>query len=141
MTRYDLDYDFDYGYEYRRPLPRGTWNRDRYGLEDRAWRGRRRGWGWPGYAAEYPPAYRGLGLGYATEYRPRGYGREFGKSRWETDYGDPFRDRERGTPIRMMRGEWDAYDTDFYRGAREPLHDWREAYGREYRFQPRRRRY
>jgi hypothetical protein len=43
--------------------------------------------------------------GYDPDYRR--------KSRWETDQGDPFRDRERGTPIRMIHGQWSRYDQEF----------------------------
>jgi hypothetical protein len=42
----------------------------------------------------------------------RDYGREY-KSDWQTDHGDPFGDRQRQTPIRMIRGE------PRYRGERE----------------------
>lgn len=141
MTRYDVDYDFDYGYEYRGPSPRSGRGRRPRGTQDRGWKGHRRSWDWPGYAAEYPPAYRGYGLGYAGEYRPTGYDGDFRKSRWETDYGDPFRDRERGTPIRMMRGGWGTYGGDFYRPGRERLADRRGRYGRDYRFRSRNRRF
>ncbi|HEX6070731.1 MAG TPA: hypothetical protein VFZ18_12935 [Longimicrobiaceae bacterium] len=50
------------------------------------------------------------------------YDRGF-KSRWQTDYGDPFGDRAARTPMRMIRGEfrghedrgfgWGSYDRDY----------------------------
>lgn len=111
---------------YGRDYDRGTWGGSNYGS--------------PAYNAGgggYGPAYGGRG-GYRSGYRNGGYGydRNFSrgagggydrnyKSQWQTDYGDPFGDRSRGTPIRMMRGEfenenrdrngWRGYDRGDYR--------------------------
>lgn len=107
--------------------------RERYGY------GREFGAGRPYYRAGgfgYGREYMGYGLGYAAygpEYGTAGYGREFEKSRWQTDYGDPFRDRERGTPIRMIRGEYGEYGEEF--GARERGPEY------EVEYRPRWRRY
>ncbi|HEX7120261.1 MAG TPA: hypothetical protein VF212_15810 [Longimicrobiales bacterium] len=146
------------------PAPRR--GRARPGVGRRPWRMRRRE---PGYGAEFAgrermgygreyrgrerPSYRmgdlgygreymGYGLGYGAygaEYGAAGYGREFEKSRWETDYGDPFRDRERGTPMRMIRGEYGEYGEEFM-GRRRGRRFGREA-GAEYEaeYRPRRR--
>jgi hypothetical protein len=88
----------------------------------------------PGYYRTEPPGY-GIEYGYegdvyGGEFAASRYEAEFGpyrggrdryeayprrKSRWETDFGDPFHDRERGTPIRMIRGEWSRYDEEYER--------------------------
>lgn len=47
--------------------------------------------------------YGAAGVGYDRNY----------KSRWETDYGDPFNDRGSNTPIRMIRGEYRGYDRNY----------------------------
>ncbi|MFW6078527.1 MAG: hypothetical protein ACODAE_02835, partial [Gemmatimonadota bacterium] len=79
-----------------------------------------------------------------------GYGREYGKTDWETDYGDPFRDRERGTPIRMVEGGWGDYGREYYGRERGPRprrrrrrrHGRRHGYGYGYEYRPwRERRY
>lgn len=59
----------------------------------------------------------GSGPGYDEEYRGPGYDRNYG-SRWQTDYGDPFGDRIRQTPIRVIRGEPRRYDRGFLGGRR-----------------------
>ncbi|HEX2094406.1 MAG TPA: hypothetical protein VHG28_18525 [Longimicrobiaceae bacterium] len=65
------------------------------------------------YGADYPTGY-GAGM-------HRGYDRDLGgRDRWETDNGDPFGDRQSGTPIRVIRGGFrrgqghgnPAYDRD-----------------------------
>lgn len=107
--------EYDYGRPYRRTAARS--GRPQAGY--RAWRGGDAGW--REYDAEY-----GRDFESSRRSREEGYGETYGrKSRWETDYGDPFGDRERGTRIRVMRGGWDEYGRDFVR------------YGAEYR--PRRR--
>jgi hypothetical protein len=86
-----------------------------------------------GYAGEFGRGRFLRDAGYDDEFRTvgLGYGEEY-KSRWQTEQGDPFGDRDRHTPIRMMRGEWGEYDDDYGRS-------WRErGYGREFR--PRRDR-
>jgi hypothetical protein len=136
MARYDLGYGMGYGREYRRsrrvfePDYEST-GRERlgYGREMQWQRGRRLGYGREyfgeerepmrygragmGYGMEYGRSY---GVGYGQVYRTRGYGGEYEKSRWQTDYGDPFRDRERGTPIRVMRGEFGQYGGEYMGG-------------------------
>lgn len=54
----------------------------------------------------YDRTYRGGTYGYG-----RGYDDNY-KSRWQTDYGDPYGDRTSHTPFRMTRGEFHAYDRD-----------------------------
>ncbi len=165
MARYDVDYERSYGLGYGgygereryEPAPRYGRERGRYGGRRQPWHMRRRE---PGYGREFarrePPEYRtgrfgygreymGYGLGYGAyggygvEYGAAGYGREFEKSRWETDYGDPFRDRERGTPIRMIRGEYGEYGEEFL--GRERPGERGMGYEVEYRPRPRRYRY
>jgi hypothetical protein len=76
---------------------------------------------YPGYETDYwyghRHPYRGPHPGdfadpYGNDYR-WGRGRE--KTRWETDYGDPFGDRLNRTPIRVIRGGPRGYDRG-YRG-------------------------
>lgn len=77
MGIFGRDYERDYGY--RRRFRGG----DRYGAG--SWR----------YGEDY-------GYGAASEYD-----RDFShKSRWQTDYGDPFGDRISHTPMRMIRGDF-----------------------------------
>lgn len=128
-------YPFDYGESYRPTSRRGR----------RGTLGSSRGMGGFGYGREFRGGERGFHrgeFGYGTEYTSRGpmygrYGEEFGtmgyggeyKSRWQTDYGDPFHDRERGTPIRMIRGEFGQYGEEFTTWGRGG----RSGYGSEYR--------
>lgn len=161
MARYDFDYGWgrsrrsmrrgmgeDYSLVFR-PSEREHVRMGRAGM---GMAGRRMGYGReyfrregrqfrPGYGMEYTGYGRGYGAeytgyrrGYGTEYRPRGgYDRDFEQSRWETDYGDPFHDRERRTPFRMLRGRFSEYGSEVYgRGLSG-------RYGGEYRM--RRRRY
>jgi hypothetical protein len=84
----------------------------------------RRGEGPARYGADY-----GRGA-FHGEY-PRGqYGREFHKSRWETDYGDPFHDREQHTPIRVLRGSFEDYADEFRGGGSRRRS---AGYGSDYR--------
>ena len=111
-----------YGREYGRPGPGGF---------DRDDRGYRTGGGYtggpgaaPGYGYGYtgaPGAGGGYGYGHGDMYRGSayGYGRDFGapydreyKSREQMERGDPFGDRARGAPVRLMRGEFHAGDRD-----------------------------
>ena len=114
--------NYDYGYRtggYRgndRDLGYGGaghgYNREGYNRE---------GWNRGGYGATgYDRNYYGYG-------NDRGYARDY-KSRWETDYGDPFGDRTSRTPIRMMNEEFHGggYDRDYNAGMRN-------RYDREYR--------
>jgi len=148
MARYDLDYGRGYGQDYSRSgwrrssagsgyrrygvSPERMAGRSRYGREYGRFR-EGRGFRAGGRFGREPPRY-GLGYGgYGSEYAA-GYGREFEKSRWQTDYGDPFHDRERGTPIRMIRGEYGEYGEEF-RGT-ERMRG--QGYGLEYRSRRRR---
>lgn len=80
MALFGRDYDRDFGYY-----------GDRFRGEDRMYGGR-----WAGYDPDY-----GYGAGAGA------YDRDFGyKSRWQTDYGDPFGDRVSHTPMRMVRGDF-----------------------------------
>lgn len=62
-----------------------------------------------GSGMAYDRSYR-TGLGYDQSYRARPEYDEPYRTRpertgsWQTNYGDPFGDRERGTPIRVERG-------------------------------------
>lgn len=50
---------------------------------------------------------------YGEEYRTREFGRDYDqgyKSRWQTDYGDPYGDRRYHTPMRVIRGSAHGYD-------------------------------
>ena len=93
-----LFYDRDYGHH---------WNRG----YDRGYRGRS-GWG------DFDRGARMSGERY-----DRGF-----KSRWQTDYGDPFNDRASRTPMRMIRGE--------YRGSDDPGFGWSSNYDRDYSANP-----
>ncbi|HEX7119541.1 MAG TPA: hypothetical protein VF212_12175 [Longimicrobiales bacterium] len=94
--------------------------------------------------AGYGREYMGYGLGYGAygEYGEEygaGYGREFEKSRWEVDYGDPFRDRVRGTPTRMVRGEYGAYGEEFIGRPRGRRYGRTAGMGYATEYRPRRR--
>jgi hypothetical protein len=59
-------------------------------------------------------------FGYDRDFRghspgtfDRGYDRGY-KSRWQTDYGDPFGDRQQHTPMRVIRGDARHYDQSFW---------------------------
>lgn len=95
-TREMLGMDYDRGY-------RGTtYDRDRNWNRDQNWNRDRYG------AGTYDRNY----YGYGTMGYDRGY-----KSRWETDYGDPFGDRTSRTPIRVMNEEFHGrYDRDMTAG-------------------------
>lgn len=125
MARYDLEYDRSYGLGYRRTGRRGMEGRgttrhyeprhmrhggygEYMGREEFGYRG-----GPERYRRE-PGMRRGMYAEYGQEYTGMGgYGREYRKSRWQTDYGDPFHDRERGTPVRMIHGEYQGYGGEY----------------------------
>lgn len=59
------------------------------------------------------------------------------KSRWQTDYGDPFNDRGSRTPIRMTRGEFrGSNERDFGWGSNERDFGWGSNYDRDYSANP-----
>jgi hypothetical protein len=91
MALFGRDYGRDYGYS----------GDPRYGRE------RKFGAGWGPYDGEY-----GYGFGDVA-----GYDRAFRyKSRWQTDYGDPFGDRVSRTPMRMIRGDFRRGYGAYHRG-------------------------
>lgn len=95
MALFGRDYDRDFGYYGDRYRGRGPINEGRW--------------------AAYDPDF---GYGYGAG--PAGYDRDFGyKSRWQTDYGDPFGDRMSHTPMRMVRGEFRGGYGAEYGSARE----------------------
>ena len=112
MALFGRDYGTDYDYPFR-PSPGWTADRSRWArtgtpIADR--------WANRGYARDF-----GYGTPYyGADYGWSGYDRGY-KSRWQTDYGDPFGDRERHTPMRVVRGEpfrrergWEmGYDRDY----------------------------
>ena len=78
---------------------------------------RRRAGYFGGLFAPWPAGYPTPGPGYPGDAHPYGagyggfggdpYDRAF-KSRWQTDHGDPYRDRARRTPMRAVREPYDA---------------------------------
>lgn len=87
MARYSLDYDREYSSESR---PWRRWSRL-----------------YPPFGrAPYDDDFRTSRPPYDHDFQRPGDERETRKTRWDTDYGDPFRDRERGTPFRAFRGRW-----------------------------------
>lgn len=132
MALFNRDYDRDYRYG------SGTGNRGGMARYDRDFGDRMRA-GWNNVKGE---ARENTGMGYDRDYRyrgtpggrvgggltnnnrydrdyrtvDRGYGGEY-KSRWQTDQGDPFNDRQRQTPFRVTRGDYEGgYDRDYNRG-------------------------
>ena len=105
MALFGRDYDRDFSRGYRGSNWGG--NRTYYSEpggaplnRDRFDRGYSRDLGYSG-ASRYD-----TGFG-ATEY-DRGY-----KSRWQTDYGDPYGDRQQNTPMRVIREQHGDYDRGF----------------------------
>lgn len=100
-----------YGWGYDRPGRTGP-GRDNRGYPDGGYPGRYFGYGphdgGGGYRAD---AYR-----YGADYGAM-YDRDY-KTRAQTDYGDPFDDRSRGVPFRVMQGEFHARDRGYDRGYR-----------------------
>lgn len=110
---------------YGRDYDRGGWGDSYYGSPAYNQGGGYR----PGYGGQSGNryGYRTGAYGYDRNFSRGtggGYDRNY-KSRWQTDHGDPFGDRSRGTPIRMLRGEfenenrdrsrWGGYDRGDYR--------------------------
>jgi hypothetical protein len=161
-------YDRDFG-----DRAEGTWDnmkrntREFFGMENRYDRdlnstynrptGRGGGYGARGGEAGYDRNFSS-NLGYGSDYRGRsasgGYDRPYWgydtwryddhyKSREQTDAGDPFGDRQSGTPIRVMdeprdRGGWfgsSDYDRNFRydQGMRGYDRGFRGGYGTDYR--------
>ncbi|MEX2571008.1 MAG: hypothetical protein WD737_06860 [Gemmatimonadota bacterium] len=107
---------------------RSHWGRSDRPLEPRS----SRGYGRAPYGSDYEtgPAAGGWGAGdhtggYGQDYQwgrfdrgndrgyyGAGYDRGF-KSREQTDYGDPFHDREQHTPVRVIRGRPHFQDEGF----------------------------
>ncbi|MEX2584177.1 MAG: hypothetical protein WD766_12940 [Gemmatimonadota bacterium] len=118
-------HDYDEHYRTGAHSNREGW--DRYGRPPRqnhgdyygAYGGRNQGWG---------GSDRSEGDRYDRGFRPTGYDRGY-KSQWETDYGDPFGDRQQHTPMRVIRGEARGYDAGYrthdtdrsFRGNRYPM--------------------
>lgn len=106
MAYFERDYDESYRIEPRQ-RGRGYWGQfggpiDRgYGGDYRS-RGERRPEAWD------------TGYRYDEPFRAREYDRQY-KSRWQTDYGDPYGDRVQQTPIRMIRGEPQRYGRGYDR--------------------------
>jgi hypothetical protein len=117
MALFGRDYDRDYGYR------GGTWNRD-YDRNFRAdWNRGDRDIGDRG-VGNRDMGYWG-GNRYDRDFGAMGYDRSY-KSRWETDFGDPFGDRSARTPMRMIRGEYEGGDRG-YQGANRYGRDYYEA--------------
>ncbi len=146
MALFNNDYDRDYGRGNRsgwgstagRGYDRGLRGKAQYAWREtqdetrEGWNAAKRGFGSDRYDRDYA-GRQGGGYGYGGGYGSgvtgydrdygsmggSGYDREggrYGKSRWQTDQGDPFGDRERNTPIRSTRGEFENYDRDFGAG-------------------------
>lgn len=99
----------------------GGWNRDRMHRDEPMDRGYSAGG--RGYGRDYG---RQGGARYDRDWVGRGvYDGEY-KSRHQTDTGDPFGDRQSGTPVRMIRGEFEARYDRGYHGAES-------RYDREFR--------
>lgn len=144
MPRYQNDYGSRYSREFEGPWIGNPRGRPREGWRSR---GRRPGYGRREFGGRrdferYDRPYLGYGVGRAREERGGwgGYGRGYRKTRWETDHGDPFRDRERGTPIRMTRGRWQGYGRGDYGREHFGERQSRRGYGEEFEFRPREHR-
>lgn len=132
-------YDRDMGGTWNSPFGNaygrdpGMGNRGRmWGESGQGMTGNRSGWSFGAYEREYgfggsPMGNEGGRMPYDAEYGG-GYGGMSGgydgdyKSRRQTNQGDPFGDRARNTPMRMMRGGFrndqgsQGYDRDYDRG-------------------------
>ena len=128
MARYGRDYDREDNYYGNRGWLSGGYGRG-YGT--------RAGWGREDRDRD-SSGYRGT-RGYGDTW-DNDYDRDY-QSRARTNYGDPYGDRTRGTPIRMIRGEFEnpdrarAYDRDYYGRDRDYNRDYDRDYygGRGYR--------
>jgi hypothetical protein len=140
MALFGRDYDRDFGNRNRgffgnrndagfgnrydsgwRSTNRGGMGRSNYDTGYAGSRGWREGWAYDG--------------SYAGE---RGYGREY-KSRWQTEQGDPFGDRQSRTPMRVINEDArDAYDHGYFggRGGYDRGFGNRTQYGRDYSSNP-----
>ncbi|HEU0052360.1 MAG TPA: hypothetical protein VFQ39_04250, partial [Longimicrobium sp.] len=97
----------DLGYRGTEPGWSTAFNYDRDYNYGRPWRG-------GGYDRDFG-ARRGMMGGGRMDYdRDMGVDRDRGdwRSRSQTDAGDPFGDRQRHTPFRMLRGGFDRWETD-----------------------------
>jgi hypothetical protein len=108
--------DYDENYRTGTWSDRGQWG----GTNSSGWRTGRDYYG--GYGANNPgwQSRDRFGINrYSSDYDNRfgpnyGYGYDRGfKSRWQTDYGDPFGDRQQHTPMRVIRGDAHGYDRGF----------------------------
>ncbi|CAN5377952.1 hypothetical protein BH23GEM4_BH23GEM4_01550 [soil metagenome] len=153
MALFNRDYDRDFGRNRSgwgstagRGYDRGMRGKAQYAWREaqdetrEGWNAAKRRFGGDGYDRDYA-GRQGGGYGYGGGYGSgmSGYDREYGsmggsgydreggrygKSRWQTDQGDPFGDRDRNTPIRTTRGEFEAYDRDYgARGYRQGGYD------------------
>jgi transformer-2 protein len=119
---YDRDFDGDYdrGFRsFRQPGPRTHWSTSGSPVHPNVG-GAPREEGWGSYRSGTGGRYGGEYRGYGDDYRYRGYDRNY-KSRWQTDYGDPFGDRLQQTPMRIIRGR--ARGRDFERGFASPARE------------------
>jgi hypothetical protein len=117
MGLFGRGYERDFDQNYRSSnlnQGRGYWDgpesfyRTRYGTDYR-YRGQDRPMGRWGYPD--------TGSIYDVEYRGSGYDRNY-RNRYQTDFGDPFGDREQHTPIRMIRHEPRGYDSGYFGSGR-----------------------
>lgn len=125
MGLFGRSYDRDYGRDYGRGgIYGGSWDRS---ARSPGYRG---GGADRGSAADDRDYYRSargfVGGGYDTGYSNR-YDRTFRssgndrydrpyKGQWQRDHGDPFGDRQAGTPMRVIRGEYSTRDRGYDRG-------------------------
>ena len=120
MALFGRDYDRDYGYRGGNRYGGGGYDRGLRGRAQYAWNETKDETS-EMFGRDYDRNYRGSGTrgGYGTSDRDRSYGRggyDRGyKSRAETDYGDPFGDRQNRTPIRMVNEDRDrgGYDRGY----------------------------
>ena len=136
--RNDTGYRNDVGY--RNDNDTGFWNDNGYrgGTGYAGGTGYGAGTGNTGYNRDYNRStFRG-GWGNTNDYdrdygynaETTGYDRNY-KSRAQTDFGDPFGDRQSRTPIRMIRGEYEGgYDNNFRAGNRN---EYEGAYDNNFR--------
>ncbi len=131
MALFGRDYDSYYRSNDR---SRSHWGRSGEPLNERydrgygfqSGRGESAGWGAGRFGS---PDYGYGSRGYGREFRadgPTRYDREFNrydrnyKSQWQTDYGDPFGDRQQQTPMRVIReGEYRGRGNDYGRDFEE----------------------
>jgi hypothetical protein len=114
MALFGRDYDRDYDTGYRSSRGgRSFWGSSGAPMRPNNDLGNRSGaWG-PGNERSWQSRDRGSYRG--SDYRYAGYDRGY-KSQHQTDHGDPFGDREQGTPMRVIRGEARGYDRGYRDG-------------------------